>query len=417
MSKTGYIYLIGNDINNEVYIESTIQNVHKRFQEHINSKNPSYLHNYIKQIGKEHFFVKILKTVKFNDIFELFEEEQKLIKNYGTLNSKEKKPRRRPKRPITVLSAESHDFIIPEESFVLEKAREYNEFMNFEKFINLFLDEKTISLLDFFNSHEEIKINVAFLNWLGYSDKRLFEKVLIKNNISYNTHIQTKDTDTDKTSLGILFEDNKNERKIITIKSDYIMDIMRLSSKKHIKYYFNIINKMVKYYSIYFDEKIKCFSLNTNLKYREEKNNISLNTNLNFTGDYTPKKAHKEDAGLDLQTLENFSLKPMERKLVDSGVCIQVPENHVGYIMSRSGLSHKHGVVVLNAPGVIDCNYTGKIFINLINFGNETVDFVKGMKIAQFVLHEIPVFNLNKTDKLIVLDNCRKEEGFGSSGI
>lgn len=393
MSRKGYIYLIENDINNEIYIGSTTQNVEEKFQEHLNgSKNPTcYFHNYIKQIGKSHFKVKILKTVAFTDIFELFEAEAELIKNIGTLNNKELKET----SPV-ILSSESHNNIQISKQICLDKANKIPEFLSFEDFTRLFLDDKTLAVIDYFNENKLIRINSAFLNWLGYeseSNKSVFKNMLLKNKIPFFY-------DTIKNQNGKtveIFKDNIKERKVLSINSEYIIEIMFNSPKASIRSYFTILSKLVKYYTEYFTEHTK-----------KKKPSI-----VKFKGSYTPERAHKFDAGLDLKTIVDFSLNPMERKLIDTGISTEIPENYVGYIMSKSGLSHNCGVIVLNSPGVVDTGYSGNIFVNLINLGSIPVNFTKGMKIAQLVIQKIHIPDLNMYNS----ESPRGSKGFGSTGI
>lgn len=129
-----------------------------------------------------------------------------------------------------------------------------------------------------------------------------------------------------------------------------------------------------------------------------------------------PIRCHKFDAGLDLKNGEEpFVLKPFQRKLVSTGVKVNIPEGFVGYIMSRSGLAHKQGIIVLNAPGVIDSGYTNYVKINLINLGEEEYHIKKFERIAQLIIQKIELckpiiqdFNVNSD---------RGMSGHGSTGI
>ena len=84
-----------------------------------------------------------------------------------------------------------------------------------------------------------------------------------------------------------------------------------------------------------------------------------------------PFKAHDGDAGMDLFSVEEITLEPMERKLIHTGIKIQLPKNTEAQIRPRSGLALKHGITVLNTPGTIDEGYRGEIGIILINFSKE----------------------------------------------
>lgn len=122
------------------------------------------------------------------------------------------------------------------------------------------------------------------------------------------------------------------------------------------------------------------------------------------------------DAGMDITTNECFTLQPLERKLISTKTFILIPIGFVGYVMSRSGLAHKHGVVVLNAPGVIDSGYTGEIFVNLMNFGDSPVSFQTGDRIAQLVVQKVVYPRLLKGSVQSVITD-RNDNGHGSSGI
>lgn len=127
-----------------------------------------------------------------------------------------------------------------------------------------------------------------------------------------------------------------------------------------------------------------------------------------------PRYAHRGDAGCDLKAAEAFDIKPGKRKLVPCGIRVAIPENHVGYVVPRSGLALKYGVTVLNSPGIIDSGYRGVVHALLINHGDETFHANKGDRIAQFFIDKIPTIEWvpEKLD-----DTERGEGGFGSSGV
>lgn len=128
-----------------------------------------------------------------------------------------------------------------------------------------------------------------------------------------------------------------------------------------------------------------------------------------------PFKAHKDDAGMDLFSIDYTTLQPMERKLIHTGIKIQLPENTEAQIRPRSGLALKHGITVLNTPGTIDEGYRGEIGIILINLSKEEFKIEKGMKIAQMVIQ--PTLNLNAEEVCELTETSRGVEGFGSTGI
>ena len=126
-------------------------------------------------------------------------------------------------------------------------------------------------------------------------------------------------------------------------------------------------------------------------------------------------KAHPDDAAYDLPANEEVIIEPGERKLVSTGISIQLPNNTAGEVCSRSGLALKHGVAVLNAPGIIDQNYRGVIGVILFNQGKESFVVERKMRIAQLV-----IIDVKPTEALLVesLDNTdRGANGFGSSGF
>ena len=116
-------------------------------------------------------------------------------------------------------------------------------------------------------------------------------------------------------------------------------------------------------------------------------------------------------AGLDLHSIEAVVLAPGERKLVGTGLAINLPASTEGQIRPRSGLAFKHGITVLNSPGTIDEDYKGELKVLLYNAGDSTFSVEKGDRIAQLVVS--PVFKLTG----YTLDNTREDQGFGSTGL
>lgn len=127
-----------------------------------------------------------------------------------------------------------------------------------------------------------------------------------------------------------------------------------------------------------------------------------------------PFYAHKGDAGLDLFSVEEVLIKPMERKLVSTGIKIQLPPNMEGQVRPRSGLALNHGITLLNSPGTIDEGYRGEIKVIMINFGQEDFLIKKGMKIAQMVIKSVEQVSIKEVVEL--KDTERGERGFGSTG-
>ncbi len=128
-----------------------------------------------------------------------------------------------------------------------------------------------------------------------------------------------------------------------------------------------------------------------------------------------PSYAYAGDAGLDLRSYEDVELKPLERKLVSTGLAIAIPEGYAGFVQPRSGLAAKLGLSIVNTPGLIDSHYRGELKVILINLNQEeTILLEKGERIAQLVIQKVPVVELVEVEELDKTD--RGEGGFGSSG-
>jgi dUTP pyrophosphatase len=116
-------------------------------------------------------------------------------------------------------------------------------------------------------------------------------------------------------------------------------------------------------------------------------------------------------AGLDLHSIEAVVLAPGQRKLVGTGLTINLPAGTEGQIRPRSGLAFKYGITVLNSPGTIDEDYKGELKVLLYNAGDSTFSIEKGDRIAQLVVNQ--VYKLTG----FALDNTREDNGFGSTGL
>lgn len=130
-----------------------------------------------------------------------------------------------------------------------------------------------------------------------------------------------------------------------------------------------------------------------------------------------PSYATCQSAGLDLLASNDsdINLEPGKISLIPTGIAIALPNGFEAQIRSRSGLSLKHGICVLNAPGTIDSDYRGEIGVIMINLGNESFTIKKGMKIAQMVISKFVQIEWEKTDSLDETE--RSDGGFGSTGI
>ena len=129
-----------------------------------------------------------------------------------------------------------------------------------------------------------------------------------------------------------------------------------------------------------------------------------------------PKYETEQSAGVDLRANidEEIILYPMERKLIPTGIFIELPKGYEAQIRPRSGLAAKHGITVLNSPGTIDADYRGEIMVLLINLSNEYFSVKPGMRIAQMIIarHE----QANFLDFDVLSETERGDGGFGHSG-
>ena len=128
-----------------------------------------------------------------------------------------------------------------------------------------------------------------------------------------------------------------------------------------------------------------------------------------------PTRAHDGDAGLDLHALDGFELAPGERAQVTTGIAIALPPGTAGLVLPRSGLAARHGIALVNAPGLIDEGYRGELQILLLNTDRrETFRAPAGDRIAQLVVVDVETPEIVETDELD--DTSRGSDGFGSSG-
>lgn len=128
-----------------------------------------------------------------------------------------------------------------------------------------------------------------------------------------------------------------------------------------------------------------------------------------------PRYAHPGDAGLDLASSEALTIAPGERAAVPTGLAVAIPRGWVGLVHPRSGLSLKHGLTVVNAPGTIDSGYRGEVKVLMVNLGSEDVEIARGDRVAQLLLQQVGWANVIEADDLP--DTDRGEGGFGSTGV
>ena len=126
--------------------------------------------------------------------------------------------------------------------------------------------------------------------------------------------------------------------------------------------------------------------------------------------------AHEGDAGIDLRADGDYTVWTNSRQLIGTGLSIALPEGYAAFVMPRSGLAVKHGVTVLNSPGVIDSGYRGEIKVPLYNSDAYTpFEIKKGDRIAQLVIMPVVHAELNQVDSLDATE--RGANGFGSTGV
>lgn len=128
-----------------------------------------------------------------------------------------------------------------------------------------------------------------------------------------------------------------------------------------------------------------------------------------------PTQAHEGDAGYDLYAIEATTLAPGERAAVRTGIAIEVSHGHAGLVLPRSGAAAKHGISVVNAPGLIDSGYRGEVKVLLLNTDrSEPFAIAPGDRIAQLVLVRVETPPVEETD--VLTETARGADGFGSSG-
>jgi len=127
-----------------------------------------------------------------------------------------------------------------------------------------------------------------------------------------------------------------------------------------------------------------------------------------------PARAYAGDAGLDLAACDRVELGPGERAVVGTGLAVAIPEGYAGFVQPRSGLAARHGISVVNAPGLVDSGYRGELRVVLLNTDlSEPFVVEPGMRIAQLVVLSVPELEIVETEELP--ESERGVRGFGSS--
>jgi len=128
-----------------------------------------------------------------------------------------------------------------------------------------------------------------------------------------------------------------------------------------------------------------------------------------------PSRSYDDDAGFDLHAAEAATVPPGGRASVRTGIALEIPERHAGLVLPRSGLAAKHGIALVNAPGLIDAGYRGEVRVLLLNTdAGKDFEIAVGDRIAQLLVVRVEAPDVVEVDELATSD--RGEAGFGSSG-
>ena len=129
-----------------------------------------------------------------------------------------------------------------------------------------------------------------------------------------------------------------------------------------------------------------------------------------------PERAYSGDAGLDLAACEQLELAPGERATVGTGRAVAIPAGYAGFVQPRSGLAARHGIALVNSPGLIDSGYRGELRVVVLNTDRDSSFTIEpGMRIAQLVIMRLPEVELVEVEELPASD--RGVRGFGSSRV
>lgn len=128
-----------------------------------------------------------------------------------------------------------------------------------------------------------------------------------------------------------------------------------------------------------------------------------------------PSYAHKGDSGVDLYAAEDCTLRPMERKIISTGIKIAIPYGYEAQVRPKSGLAVEYGISHANCVGTIDSSYRGEIKVPVINFGEKPYKIEKGKKIGQLVFAKVEEALFEEVEELD--STTRNENGFGSTGL
>lgn len=127
-----------------------------------------------------------------------------------------------------------------------------------------------------------------------------------------------------------------------------------------------------------------------------------------------PRHAHAGDGGVDLHAAETVTLEPGQRRLIPTGIAVAIPVGYAGFVTPRSGLANRHGIGVVNGPGLVDSGYRGELKVILVNHGHEAVEIARGDRIAQMVVVAVEEQEFYEVEELP--ESLRGDGGFGSTG-
>lgn len=128
-----------------------------------------------------------------------------------------------------------------------------------------------------------------------------------------------------------------------------------------------------------------------------------------------PRYQHEGDAGLDLPSRIDYVLEAGERAMIPTGIAVAIPAGYAGFVLPRSGLASRHGIALVNSPGLVDSGYRGEIAIIMINTDkHEAFHIKRGDRIAQLVIQRVEEAISIRVDELG--DSSRGAGGFGSTG-
>ena len=128
-----------------------------------------------------------------------------------------------------------------------------------------------------------------------------------------------------------------------------------------------------------------------------------------------PRYQHEGDAGLDLPSRVDYVLEPGERAMIPTGIAVAIPRGYAGFVLPRSGLASRHGIALVNSPGLVDSGYRGEMAIIMINTDKRDAFHIKrGDRIAQLVIQKIVEATTIQVSELDA--TSRGSGGFGSTG-